>query len=91
MARRLLTIADRIDADYFTLPQEFMAQMLGVHRPTVSLTLQTLRQRGIVVTGGAPFPSPIAPGSSEAPASATGWCAGSSNVCSGRRCGRTRC
>jgi signal transduction histidine kinase len=48
LARWLLAIADRVDAEYFRLPQEFMAQMLGVHRPTVSLTLQRLQDAGVV-------------------------------------------
>ena len=52
LARWLLAIADRIDGDHFTLPQEFMAQMLGVHRPTVSLTLQGLRDAGVIVYRG---------------------------------------
>jgi CRP-like cAMP-binding protein len=52
LARWLLAITDRIDDDYFTLPQEFMAQMLGVHRPTVSLTLHGLREAGIIAHRG---------------------------------------
>jgi signal transduction histidine kinase len=52
LARWLLTIADRIDDDHFTLPQEFMAQMLGVHRPTVSLTMRRLRDAGIITYRG---------------------------------------
>ncbi len=52
LARWLLTISDRPGADYFTLPQEFIAQMLGVHRPTVSLTMQRLRDRGIIAIRG---------------------------------------
>jgi signal transduction histidine kinase len=52
LARWLLAIADRIDGDHFTLPQEFMAQMLGVHRPTVSLTLQKLRDAGVITNRG---------------------------------------
>ncbi len=52
LARWLLAIADRIDDDHFTLPHEFMAQMLGVHRPTVSLTLQGFRDAGILGSRG---------------------------------------
>jgi signal transduction histidine kinase len=48
LARWLLAIADRIDAGQFTLPHELMAQMLGVHRPTVSMTLQGLRDSGVI-------------------------------------------
>jgi signal transduction histidine kinase len=52
LARWLLTVADRVDAEYFRLPHEFIAQMLGVHRPTVSLTLQRLRDAGVVAYRG---------------------------------------
>lgn len=52
LARWLLAVADRVDAEYFRLPQEFMAQMLGVHRPTVSLALQRLRDAGVVAYRG---------------------------------------
>jgi signal transduction histidine kinase len=48
LARWLLAIADRVETDDFTVPQEFMAQMLGVHRPTVTLTLQGLRDSGVI-------------------------------------------
>jgi signal transduction histidine kinase len=52
LARWLLAIDDRIDGDHFALPQEFMAQMLGVHRPTVSVALQRFRDAGILAAGG---------------------------------------
>ncbi len=52
MARWLLAISDRAGTDYFTVPQEFIAQVLGVHRPTVSLTIQGLRDRGILAFRG---------------------------------------
>jgi len=52
LARWLLAVADRVDAEYFRLPHEFMAQMLGVHRPTVTLTLQKLRDAGVVAHRG---------------------------------------
>jgi signal transduction histidine kinase len=55
LARWLLAIADRTDGDHFTLTQEFMAQMLGVHRPTVSLTLQGLRAAGVIQYRGRSF------------------------------------
>jgi hypothetical protein len=38
---------DRVDDDTFSLKQEFLAMMLGVHRPTVTLVLRTLQQRGV--------------------------------------------
>jgi signal transduction histidine kinase len=52
LARWLLAIADRIDTEHFTLAQEFMAQMLGIHRPTVSVALQGLRDAGVVAYRG---------------------------------------
>lgn len=48
LARWLLAISDRIDGNQFTLPHELIAQMLGVHRPTVSMTLQELRDAGLI-------------------------------------------
>jgi signal transduction histidine kinase len=52
LARWLLAIADRIAADEFRLPHELMAQMLGVHRPTVSTTLQRLQDIGVIAYRG---------------------------------------
>lgn len=55
MARWLLTTHDRVGRDEFPLTQEFLAQMLGVHRATVSETAQRIQaqhltrySRGIV-------------------------------------------
>lgn len=48
LARWLLTIDDRIDGARFTLSQEFMAQMLGVQRPTVSSSLQRLQDARLI-------------------------------------------
>ena len=47
-ARWLLMTADRVDADRFPLTQEFLAQMLGVRRATVSLTAGLLHQAGLI-------------------------------------------
>lgn len=47
-ARWLLQTRDRAGADDFPLTQEFLAQMLGVHRGTVSLTAGVLQQAGII-------------------------------------------
>jgi CRP-like cAMP-binding protein len=47
-ARWLLTTADRVGADRFPLTQEFLAQMLGVRRPTVSLTAGLLQNAGLI-------------------------------------------
>lgn len=48
LARWLLTTGDRVGRDVFELTQEFLAQMLGVHRPTVSETAQKLQGRGLI-------------------------------------------
>jgi CRP-like cAMP-binding protein len=47
-ARWLLQTRDRVGADEFPLTQEFLAQMLGVRRGTVSLTAGVLQQAGII-------------------------------------------
>jgi CRP-like cAMP-binding protein len=47
-ARWLLQTRDRVDADEFLLTQEFLAQMLGVSRGTVSLTAGVLQQAGVI-------------------------------------------
>ena len=52
LARWLLTVDDRIDTARFTLSQEFMAQMLGVQRPTVSTSLQRFQEGGMVAYEG---------------------------------------
>lgn len=48
MARWLATTHDRVGSDEFPLTQEFMAQMLGVHRPTVSETAQRIQAMGLI-------------------------------------------
>ena len=47
-ARWLLQTRDRVDSDTFELTQEFMAQMLGVRRGTVSLVAGALQQAGLI-------------------------------------------
>jgi signal transduction histidine kinase len=57
LARLLLEIDDRIDGGRFMLSQEFIAQMLGVQRPTVSIVMHrfaeiqalSYRRRAIVI------------------------------------------
>lgn len=46
--RWLLMAHDRAGRDSFTLTQEFLAEMLGVHRPTVTLVARTLQSAGLV-------------------------------------------
>ena len=48
LARWLLATADRVGAESFPLTQEFMAQMLGVSRPTVSIAAGLLQRAGLV-------------------------------------------
>jgi CRP-like cAMP-binding protein len=47
-ARWLAQTHDRVGRDNFTLTQEFLAQMLGVRRPTVSLSARVLQQAGLI-------------------------------------------
>ncbi len=46
--RWLLETHDRVDADDFPLKHEFLAIMLGVHRPTVTVVLHGLQEAGII-------------------------------------------
>lgn len=48
--RWLLQTRDRVDDDTFLLKQEFLAVMLGVHRPTVTVVLRTLQQQGLITS-----------------------------------------
>lgn len=47
-ARWLLTTRDRVQDDTFPLTQQFLAQMLGARRPTVSQTARRLQEQGLV-------------------------------------------
>jgi CRP-like cAMP-binding protein len=48
--RWLLQTHDRVDDDSFLLKHEFLAVMLGVHRPTVTLVLRTLQREGLIAS-----------------------------------------
>ena len=48
--RWLLQTQDRVGAREFVLKQEFLAIMLGVHRPTVTLVMGTLQDSGLIAT-----------------------------------------
>ena len=48
MCRWLLRMRDLADGHDLTLTQEFLAQMLGVQRPTVSLVANTLQKAGLI-------------------------------------------
>lgn len=47
-ARWLLTTQDRVGGDTFPMTQQFLAQMLGVRRPTVTLTAGVLQSAGLI-------------------------------------------
>jgi CRP-like cAMP-binding protein len=47
-ARWLLMSHDRVGGDQFDLTQEFLAIMLGVHRPGVSIAAAALQQAGFI-------------------------------------------
>jgi CRP-like cAMP-binding protein len=47
-ARWLLMCHDRVNGDTFSLTQEFLAAMLGVHRPTVSVVAKALQRAGLI-------------------------------------------
>ncbi len=48
MARWLLTARDQIDSDTIPLTQEFVGQMLGCQRTTVTLVAHTLQAAGMI-------------------------------------------
>jgi CRP-like cAMP-binding protein len=48
LARWLLMARDRMGRDDFPLTQEFVAMMLGVSRPTVSIVASTLQRAGLI-------------------------------------------
>jgi CRP-like cAMP-binding protein len=51
MARWLLMTHDRVAANPFALTQEFLAQILGVSRPTVTVTAGVLERAGLIAVG----------------------------------------
>jgi CRP-like cAMP-binding protein len=48
MCRWLRMTRDRVRRDEFNLRQDFLAQMLGVHRPTVSTAAHMLHKAGLI-------------------------------------------
>jgi CRP-like cAMP-binding protein len=48
LARWLLTSADRMESESLNLTQEFLAQMLGVQRSTVTVAAGDLQRRGMI-------------------------------------------
>jgi CRP-like cAMP-binding protein len=47
-ARWVLMSHDRVQGDEFQLTQEYLADMLGVHRPSVSVVARTFQQAGLI-------------------------------------------
>lgn len=47
-SRWLLTTHDRVGADEFHLTQEFLARMLAVRRPSVTLAAGLLQKAGLI-------------------------------------------
>jgi CRP-like cAMP-binding protein len=48
LARWLLMARDRVDDDELPLTQDFLAMMLGVHRPSISVTAGILQRAGLI-------------------------------------------
>jgi CRP-like cAMP-binding protein len=48
LSRWLLTTHDRVGTDEFAITHEFLGQMLGSHRPTVTLSAESLRAAGLI-------------------------------------------
>jgi CRP-like cAMP-binding protein len=51
-ARWILMTLDRVDSDRFAVTREFLAQLLGTNRPTVSVLVSTLEKAGILNVEG---------------------------------------
>jgi CRP-like cAMP-binding protein len=48
LARWLLICADRANVDTFKISHEFLADMLGGRRPTISTTAAILKRKGLI-------------------------------------------
>ncbi|ADW69527.1 Crp/Fnr family transcriptional regulator [Granulicella tundricola] len=48
LARWLLMVSDRLESDHFTLTQEFLAEMIGARRTTVTLAAGSLQRSGLI-------------------------------------------
>jgi len=59
LARWLLICADRAHTDTFKMSHEFLADMLGGRRPTISTTAAILKQKGLIELESAKFSGPL--------------------------------
>ena len=48
LARWLLMVRDRLESDQFVLTQEFLAEMLGARRTSVTIAAGTLQRNGLI-------------------------------------------
>ncbi|HEY4010003.1 MAG TPA: Crp/Fnr family transcriptional regulator, partial [Acidobacteriaceae bacterium] len=48
LARWLLTLADRVESDQVLVTQEYIAEMLGARRSTVTVAAGALQERGLI-------------------------------------------
>ena len=48
LARWLLTLSDRVESDQVVVTQEYMAEMLGARRSTVTVAAGALQDRGLI-------------------------------------------
>jgi CRP-like cAMP-binding protein len=70
LARWLLMVRDRIKDDRVPMTQEFMALMLGVRRPGVTVAIGALENAGLIDTAMGTLTLFIARGSKAVPVSA---------------------
>jgi CRP-like cAMP-binding protein len=47
-ARWLLQVDDRVDESRFSVTQEFVAQMIGVQRPALSVAMRQFKDAGLI-------------------------------------------
>ena len=48
LSRWLLMVSDRLEGDQLTLTHDFLSQMLGVHRPTLTIAIGMLEHAGFI-------------------------------------------